>query len=530
MINTDVFRRLGLAEAVARELSLRNRLLPPRWDHLALADHHQEVEVAIRPLLRRGPSGVPADVVLSDKGWRGVRPLHVMSLTDRVLFRALVDLISENLPDSIRQRVPFSEFNEAPLGVQGTRYVCKADVTAYYEFVDHGELADELVAQTGEEPAVEALMEVLSSVLGRRVGLPQVHKSSDVLGDTFIDIIRRRLRRRGYIIFTYSDDFRLAASSLGNARAALEACAQEVRALGLVLNERKTYTYRSRKYRESLTSYIDAERELFANDRDHGSPSDAQPSDLGFPDSSYDDADEVNEPSTFGAEPLDRGIDEDEALDDIDLIGSLDSPSERRVRAARQAWEIWSREDESEETQARQEAAITQSLLGRALPTLAMAGDDEPLDTLSQLMRYEPALAPQVASYLTAYAENGVQARARIRRALDEIANEEILSPWQAMWLAQAAGGIRRSRREHPYEEWLASMVTDSQHPGLAATSAAALGRLGRGDDTIVAAALDRVGPAWRLLAFWGLIGLNRSVAADVADNKLERLLLEVTE
>jgi len=80
-----------------------------------------------------------------------------------------------------------------------------------------------------------------------------VHTASDILGDTYIDPVRRRMLIRGYATFTYSDDFRIASQTLGAARAAVEACAEEVRGLGLVLNDRKTYTYGTRKYRESLT-------------------------------------------------------------------------------------------------------------------------------------------------------------------------------------------------------------------------------------------------------------------------------------
>ena len=70
MIERSVVSRMDFPDAVQRELSLRNRLLPRRWDYLALASEHEAVEAALRPLLRRGPSGVAADVVLSDKGWR----------------------------------------------------------------------------------------------------------------------------------------------------------------------------------------------------------------------------------------------------------------------------------------------------------------------------------------------------------------------------------------------------------------------------------------------------------------------------
>ena len=145
-------------------------------------------------------------------------------------------------------------------------------------------------------------------------------------------------------------------------------------------------------------------------------------------------------------------------------------------------------------------------------------------------MRYEPALAPQLTAYMTEYAEGGPQARGRLRSALDDVVEADIFSPWQGMWLAQAAGEIRSARTVHPYEQWLIRSVAESQHDGLVATAAAALGRLGRGDADVVAAAIDRVAPTWRLLVFWGLIGLDRQKAEDVADDQIDRLLLSVTE
>lgn len=493
---------MDLPDAVQRELSLRNRLLPRRWDYLVLATEHAAVEAALRPLLRRGPSGAAADVVLCDKGWRGVRPLHVMTLTDRVLYRALVELIGKALPEDLRHRRPVADFRRAPLEVPNARYVSKTDVTAYYEFVDHDYLADELIAQTGEEPAIDGLTDLLGNVMGRRVGLPQVHTASDVLGDTYIDLARRRLLRRGLVTFTYSDDFRIASSSLGAARAAVEACAEEVRRIGLVLNDHKTYTYGADRYRESLTSYADAERQLFGDDGSDSGVSSDDPFNLGFLDSDYGDVDESVPMPTLGAEPLDQGIEEDEALsEDAPTSGDLD---ERRIAAAERAWELWIHEDESEETQAGQQASITQSLLGRALPTLGALGDEGPADNLNVLLRYEPALAPQLTAYITEYAGTGLRARNRLRSALDDVVGADIFSPWQGMWLAQAAGGIRRTRRVHPYEEWLNRSVADSQHDGLVATAAAALGRLGRGDADVVAAAIDRVAPTWRRLVFLG--------------------------
>lgn len=89
-VDRALLRRANLADAVGHELSSRNRLLPHRWDYMALAADPSAVETWLRPQLRRGPSGRAASVVFADKGWRGARPLHIMSFEDRVLYRALV--------------------------------------------------------------------------------------------------------------------------------------------------------------------------------------------------------------------------------------------------------------------------------------------------------------------------------------------------------------------------------------------------------------------------------------------------------
>lgn len=516
-VDRALLRRTNLSEAVEQELSSHHRLLPRRWDYEDLAADSSAVEEWLRPRLRRGPSGRVASVVFADKGWRGARPLHVLTLEDRVLYRALVGLIKEALPERLRFRVPIEQFRQAPVDIPDVKYVSKTDVTAYYEFVDHDLLFAELIAQTGEEPAVELIADLLASVLGRRVGLPQVHPSSDVLGDAYIDPVRRRLLRQGYPTFTYSDDFRIASATLGDARAALEACAREVRALGLVLNERKTFTYRLAKYRESLTSFVEAERRLFEEGE---SPDEI--GGLGFLDSEYGDPDgDDTAPSSLGASPLDRSVDEEDAFTASNGDANEDIDP-RRVRAAQRAWELWEVE---EEAQSGQDAAITQSLLGRALRTLGAAADDRPLNALSPLLRFQPALTPQVVAYLDAYGQQGKSARTKIRNTLDTVVNGNILSTWQEIWIAHAAGGVNRTTRSHDYEEWLARCVQNG-HDGLAATAAAALGRIGRGDADKVAAAIDRIGPEWRRLAFWGLIGLDSVRAEATADDELDRLLL----
>src|SRR4051794_19701601 len=116
-VDATLLGRADLREAVGLELASRNRLLPRRFDYWDLVSDSAIVERWLRPRLRRGFSQTAASVVFADKGQGGARPLHIMTLEDRVLYRALVNLIKESLPDRVRGRGNISTFKEAPLAV-----------------------------------------------------------------------------------------------------------------------------------------------------------------------------------------------------------------------------------------------------------------------------------------------------------------------------------------------------------------------------------------------------------------------------
>lgn len=514
-------KRLDLEGAVERELTTSNRLLPARPDRFSIASRSSEVARLLANQYRRGSYGDRADVIFVDKNRKGRRPISELTLRDRVLYRALVELLSQSLPMRLVRRVSIDEFRRAPLGVPNVRYVSKTDVTSFYEFVDHERLAEELESQTGEAVAVEVLMHLLERVMGRRVGLPQIHRASDVLGDTYIDAARRRLVRAGFEVTTYSDDFRVASRSLAEARAALEAVAREVRRLGLALNEGKTFTYGATNYLQSLTAFDDAERALFD---DSGDRDDLF---LIFSDS-YEDADQEIAPPLLSTAVVQAGVLEDDVIGTSHRSGieSVEPPDRAQLRAARRAWDIWVEEDESEERQSTQEAAITESLLGRALPILGAGGDPTPLGMLSAILRFEPALTPQVGAYLTALAASGPGGRASIRSALDELVQEESFSTWQLMWLAESAGRVRRVQGGAPHYDWLHSCLSD-ERPALAATAAMALGRLRVATSAQLTPALDRVGPVWRMLVLAGIALADPDAAEEHAEDRLERILVE---
>lgn len=518
MIDAQTIKQLDLTSAVAAELTSGSRLMPRRADLLTLAQESNAVAAWLGPRLRKGVGGGPADLVFADKGWRGSRPLHALTLEDRVLYRALVEGLLPSLPETIRSRQSAQDFRRAPLEVPEVQYVTKTDVTAYYEYVDHEILMEELVAQTGEEPLVTTLGDLLRRVMGRRVGLPQVSRMSDVLGDAYVDIARRRMIRRGYATFTYSDDFRIATPSLGTARAALEACAREVRDLGLVLNERKTWTYGSEHYMQSLSAFRDAELQLF-DSRDAFLLDDYVDEDGSLLD---------GETSLLSTDPIGGEVEERDVILELDVEDSCPDPDAAQVRAAERAWELWLDEDETEAAQSGMGAAITQSLLGHALPVLGAAGNRAPLENLGHLMRFEPALTPQVCSYLISFGRQGRAAKRLVRDALDDLVQQDLLSGWQSVWIAYTAGTLRGTSHERPHVAWLHEAVSNDTgaHAGHAALS---LARLGHGTADELAPAVDRVAAAWRSLVFLALCQAHPTLAEQVADTELDRILLRQT-
>lgn len=524
----ELISRLDLKSAVRTELKAANKLLPKRRDRQALGPSAEAIASNIRNRLTKGVRATRADVLFVDKNRRGTRPISELSLIDRATFRAIVELIRAALPEALASRVTHKQFREAPLSAPSSHYVSTTDVTSFYEFIDHEILAQELEAQSGEGLAVDALMAFLYEVMGRRVGIPQIHTASDVLGDTYVDIVRRRLWRAGFTTYAYSDDFRIVTASLAEAKAALELCAREARELGLSLNESKTFTYGRNKYEESLEEFAQAELELFTEEQ--------LDEFVSIRASIYDDFDdgdgeeegeEAEESLGFGSpiaapEDDDAAIDEDEN-DEADE--GDDQPSEAQERAASRALEAWSQQIESHDHEPRL-LATAESLLRISLPILGAAGSLGPLARASEILRYAPSLTPAVASYIEKLARHGRDERQKIRRTLDDLVSESSFSAWQEIWIAEAAGNVSPAKNAYKHYGWLSTRL-ESENSALAAVSASALGRLGRADPEELMRLIDAVGPAWKHLVLWGLAKQDLSMARDAADDKVDRLLVE---
>ena len=202
--------------AVIGELTSRNRYLPPPLADRALLGHVDDLVGRLKAHMRRDFEPAQQDSVLARKAGRGSRPLPYIALEDRFAYRALVNVVVSRLPVA-PGRGDYDEFADHPLTVEGCNYVLKADIAAYYQYIDHERLIDEVVAQTGDDLAITAAVELLQGGTGRQFGVPQMSDPSDVLGDLYVDPVRRSLVRSGYEAVRYADDFRVACTDYSEA-------------------------------------------------------------------------------------------------------------------------------------------------------------------------------------------------------------------------------------------------------------------------------------------------------------------------
>lgn len=459
----EVRQEIDASAVVRTELAGTNPLLPPRWGDIALRDNADQVEKWFRSGLRRDLSIVREDVVMARKSVRGARPLTARGLMERLTYRAAVGVIGELTGIQERTREQHEVFLRAPLEVEGCKYILRADINSYYQYIDHERLVDEVVARSGDDLAVTFAVELLQQESGRHFGIPQASDVSNILGEIYIDPIRRDLTRRGFRTFRYVDDFRVACPSYYDALAALEEMERAARELGLVLNESKTSTPKRSTYEESLNAVSEAEREIFASiDADLD----------GFDvDSEYDEEEDDQDDITISS--LNQGMGEEENDFMSDDERDLEGVSDGQVAAANEVLKRWVLEDVDDTTVTS--SSVMSSLLRSAIRVLGQAESTSVLPFIPQVLVYEAQLTPTVCTYLRRLMENH---RKQVRDVLDKVCSRRIVSAWQAVWISYAAGELpRRNGGENlDHVKWLVAQL-DSNYPAVAAESVLALAR-----------------------------------------------------
>lgn len=236
----------------------------------ALADGHAGSEVErFEAAAARKVSELAAD--LADGSWEpdpvfpveiakpggGLRRLHIPSLRDRIVERALLAELDPIIDPLL---LPWSFAYRRGLGVRdavaslveardtGSAWVARADVADCFERIPRWEVLRRLRQVLSDTQAVDLLRRLLDRriVGGRRayedrgLGLYQGSVLSPLLCNMYLDFFDRAMLVAGFRVVRYADDFAVPAPDRGSAERALVAAQEALATLRLELNPSKT--------------------------------------------------------------------------------------------------------------------------------------------------------------------------------------------------------------------------------------------------------------------------------------------------
>ncbi|WP_133057840.1 reverse transcriptase domain-containing protein [Mycolicibacterium conceptionense] len=497
-LSAPLIKRLNLRAAVVAEAATIRNLLPnePMWDKVAA----QAGPIAgfLENQLRAGFQPAPQVEIAARKPAHGVRPVPYWGTLERVAYRALTTAAVADLDPFDRSPQTYINFitepgryarDRQPARAQNrlgefflflespVKYVVKSDITAFYQFIDHAVLANELLLLGVNFELIEALMELLAEVQGRNYGLPQLLDASDMLSEIYADRIERDLLRSGFAAWRFNDDFRIACDTYADSLAAIEALDAAARRVGLVLSEHKTVTVGIVKYILDALGLSPSEAGQAVN---------------------LDDVEDIVGDYTddFGKEDADAAY---------DVIRKAEVRSADFVVGPEEAHSINLSSIRGEDVR----------LLRRAINGLTLAGDARAVDEIVQLARYAPSLTPNLMRYLRTIGdqcEPQDDAWDDIIEAVDRLAGEVALNAWQNMWLVDVIHDLGLLSRDLGDEEaakrraeWVDDLRRDTENEALRAAATRALAAQGLISLTSVIAAADRTSDA--LLHFYTSAG-----------------------
>lgn len=438
-LSTNAARALKLSEAVTDERTKPAWGFPSRSMERATRGREDEVANHLQGLLKRGIDFVGAEVLAVSKP-KGLRPLSVLSFSERVLYRALTQPLKDELDLPERSYQNYQSFSQAPLWVRGASHIVRADVASFYQYVDHDLLHEEIVNQTGHAGAADSILALLHGLNQKRVGLPQLYDPSDWLSEIMIDRVERSMIRAGYAVFRFNDDFRVACSSWGEANEAILKLDDELRPLGLTLNGDKTMIQMTATY-QGWTE---------APDQAWSAIADQLGLDIGEPDW---------EAISVYARVISPLVEDEveESSDDEDERASDEELRQLWIKAAKAALGIWL-SGKKEPHQQPLHALIHRRLLRQALKVLTTARGLEGLEYCKSILTTEQHISHLVGPYLTAAARKDPDAV--VDRLSAWIKEGFYLSEWQKLWLMEPL--LVCDQIPDPIREWLDQIATKS--------------------------------------------------------------------
>ena len=253
----------------------RDDFFPDPLDHRDFRHRLQDQLARIRFALERGQylprEAIPYDV---PKAGFFLRPASYLSTRDRVVYQALIDFMAADIdrslspPDIVfsfrlgardepsrmfRPPVPRwlqfrSEIRKAYYE-EGYQFLINTDITGYFESIEHARLHDLLVTFGVVKDAPAMLVTLLSCWSPSGRGLPQGTDPSSMLGNCYLDPLDKHMLRADIRFFRYSDDMCIFGRTEAQVRRAQQLLERELRALGLLIQTKKTVLFEGDKIR-----------------------------------------------------------------------------------------------------------------------------------------------------------------------------------------------------------------------------------------------------------------------------------------
>jgi hypothetical protein len=413
--------------------------LPSRVAENAIRGHARGFATYLRGRLKYGLEIAGSEVIQASKP-RGLRPLSVLSLEERVCFRALTDCLEKQIGPPARSEQDFENFQIGILAPD-VKYVVTADIASFYQLIDHSLLVNEIVGRTGDADLGEAIGEFLRATMQRGFGLPQLYHSSDVLSELAGDLIYRRMLREGFLVTRYNDDFHIGVSEWTDTFRALERLDHHVREAGLTLNESKTLNQKASTYRaymarpDVIWNEIAQEVHLDVRQIDWSSVNFYEPP---IPPLVGQEADE---------------LDSEEAPPDAEVRELWESAGERALG-------VWSAGIGVKSPTLRRR--IDRQLVRQGLRILRSIKSRKGLSTCKELLRGERESTPAVAKYLRALIPK--HEKYVLKAYANWLDPKTYLSPWQVLWLLEPL--LLAKELPDPLATWV-QRFTDSAYPDL---------------------------------------------------------------
>lgn len=250
--------------AATRRGSERNDLLPPRYEDGVAGEVGKRFSEGLATRIVRGRYvPTPAETIFVPKPGHTTRPAALLTLSDRVVYDALVEALRLRIdaamvgpdiaywPRGVRTDKQWRKFENGCIDSDAS-YVALADITAFYETIEHERLRETLTDLTGRRDVVDALVDFLSQVMRSTKGIPQGLTPSDALATAYLTPLDHAMSRECLDYHRHGDDIRIGAPTFQDAKRAIHVLEFELRKAGLLLSGSKALVMHADGYRGVL--------------------------------------------------------------------------------------------------------------------------------------------------------------------------------------------------------------------------------------------------------------------------------------